>query len=371
MANSPSPLTTLRRQADRFGIRLLPLLMVLVCSALVIGLSRLRSGEVVASGIADGSSVALSTATTATITKVHVQVGEDVKAGQPLVSMSSLELSAELGEVEAQIRQVSHAGEVAQVELLRGLADDQRAEVLKLFEAERDALAARAEQELEHELAVTVTSSLSEAEQLAQAGMLEANAVRERVEAARFQTAQEKAASLVLRAKSEHVNALRKQIAKPVEYQRLLTATAELYKAELDVLIGQRDGLKAQLDALEIRAPYDGIVSELLPAGSVATAGLTVVRVVPPFARDVVAYVPPDSAPPVLAQETPYVVALADGRECSGMARARLTGSVERKPEQLVGPMGFSAFGFPVRIALGADCKLPIGQVVELRLSTP
>jgi multidrug resistance efflux pump len=370
MSRLPS-FRALTRQADRFGIRPLPLLMVLACAALVVTLSSLRKAEVIASGVADATSVALSTTTTATISKVHVQVGDLVKAGQNLVSMTSLALEGQLEEVEARIRHVAHSAEVAQVELLRGLADEQRAEVLKLFEAERDAQAARAEAERQREVSLTLSSALSEAESMAQAGMLEKGAVRSRVEAAQYQTAQEKAASLVMRAKTDHVNALRKELVKPAEYERLLTATAELYKAELEVLERERQSLRAQLAELNVRAPHDGIVGEVLPVGSVATPGVTVVRVVPPFARDVVAYVPPDAAPPMLAGETPYVVALADGRECSGVAQARLTGSVERKPEQLVGPMGYSAYGFPVRIALNTDCKLPIGQIVELRLRTP
>ncbi len=370
MSSSPS-FRTLRRQADRFGIRLLPLLMVLVCTGLVVGLSVARKSEVVATGVADATSVALSTTTTATISKVHVEVGQQVKAGQSLVSMSSLELSAKIEELDARIRQVAHAAEVAQVELLRGLADGQRSEVLKLFEAERDALTARAENERQHEVALTITSSLTEAEQLAQQGMLQKGEVRSRAEAAQVQSAQEKAASLVMRAKADHVAMLRKELQKPADFERLLAATAELYKAELDVLTRERQGLSVQLAALDVRAPHDGIVGEVLPVGSVATPGVTVVRVVPPFARDVVAYMPPDQAPPALLGETPYVVALADGRECTGVGAARFSGAVERKPEQLVGPMGFGAYGFPVRIALDSNCKLPIGQVVELRLSTP
>jgi multidrug resistance efflux pump len=364
-------LRSLTRSADRFGIRPLPLLMVLACTGLVLTLSAMRKAEVVASGVSDGPSVALSTDTIATVTKVHVQVGQVVKAGQSLVSMSSNALSGQLDDVEARIRQVAHEAEVAQVELLQGLAGEQREEVIRLFEAQRDALAARAEAEHQREVSVTINEALSQEQSLAQAGMLEKSVVRERLEAMQVQTALEKAAGIVSRAKNEHLVAVRTKLLKPAEYERLLTATAELYKAELEVLQRERDSVRAQLAALDVRAPHDGTVGEVLPVGTVVTPGITVVRVVPPFASDVVAYVPPDSAPPVLHGETPYVVALADGRECAGVAQARLTGSVERKPEQLVGPMGYAAYGFPVRIRLDDTCRLPIGQIVELRLSTP
>lgn len=367
----PSPLSrAVHRAADRFGIRPAALTLVLACSALVVTLSLMRQREFVASGVAQGSSIALSPETTATIVRVHVAVGQHVKQGELLVTLRSLELEAELAQVNASIRQVSRAADLAQAELLSGLASHQQEELLRLLEAERDARLALAERERERNEYLAAASFLSEAEELAKAGVLEAAVVRERADLARRQQAEQEAAEMLAKAQAEHAKALRK-LGKGQLPERLLTATAELHRAELEVLERQREGLERRIAALELRAPRDGIVSELLPEGTVVGPSLPVVRIVPPYAEGVIAYLPPDAPPPTLGDKASYTVALSDGRTCEGVTQPRPTGEVVRKPEQLIGPFGFGAYGFPVRIALDEHCRLPIGQVVELRLSNP
>jgi len=64
-------------------------------------------------------------------------------------------------------------------------------------------------------------------------------------------------------------------------------------------------------------------------------------------------------------------VVLADGSECRGSALPRSVGVVEAKPVQLGGPMSFDSNGFPLRVTLPDHCRLPVGQVVELRMDAP
>ncbi len=355
----------------RFGIRPAALFVVVACATLVFSLMQVRRAGFVATAVTQAPSTALSTLVSAKVERVHVAVGQSVVEGQLLATLSAPELESERDEIDARIRRLSRVAEVAQLDLMRGLDADQRKALLRLAEVQRDTRRAFAEEERETTEASAAVSFLSEAEKLVKAGMLAPGVAAERAQAATRESAQQKAAGALLAAENQRVAALRSELDQTGAANGLVEATAELYQAELEVLERRRAGLTARMASLTIKAPVDGVVAELMAQGSVALAGATVARVVPPYASDVIAFAPPEGMPPLLAGVVPFTVMLADGRECSGSGTPRTTGEVTRKPEQLVGPGGFGAYGFPVRVALDRSCRLPVGQIVELRLGTP
>ncbi len=355
----------------RFGIRPAALLLVVGCAALVYSLLGVRRAGFVASAVTQAPSAALASLVAAKVERVHVAVGQHVVAGQLLATLSSPELESEREEIEANIRRLAREAEVAQLELMRGLNKEQRDALVRLSEAQRDTRRAQAEEQRESAEAAAATSFLNEAQQLVKSGMLGPSAVAERAQLAAREASQQKESGARVVAESERATQLRRELDRMGAPKGLVEATAELFQAELDVLERQRAGVETRLAALALKAPMDGVVAELLPQGSVAALGMTVARVVPPYASDVVAFVPPEAALPAFAAVMPFHVQLADGRECSGSGHPFSTGEVTRKPEQLVGPGGYAAYGFPVRVALDRKCRLPIGQVVELRLGTP
>jgi len=355
----------------RFGIRPAALLVVLGCAALVFSMLQVRRGGFVATAVTQAPSAALSSLVAAKVARVHVALGQHVAEGQLIATLSAPDLESERDQVDASIRHLARQAEVAQLDLMRGLNAEQREALIRLTEVQRDTQRALATEEMESAEATAATSFLSEAETLVKAGMLEPAVAADRAQLAQRETAQQKAAAALAAAEHRRVAELRRELDQTGVPKGLIEATAQLYQAELEVLERQRSSVLTRMAALSIKAPVDGVVAELLPEGSVALAGTTVARVIPPYASGVVAFAPPEGMPPLLAGVVPYTVMLADGRECNGSGTPHSTGEVTRKPEQLVGPGGFGAYGFPVSIALDRNCRLPVGQIVELRLGTP
>jgi len=365
-----TPTRLLQQLFFRFGIRPAALLVVMGSGVLVFSMLRIRRSEFVAPAVTQATSAALASVIAARVARVHVSLGQRVRAGQLLATLSAPELESERDEVDARIRRLARAAEVAQLDLMRGLHAEQREALARLGEVQGATRRAEAEAEREGAEATAAVSFLAQAEQLVKAGMLAPDVAAERALVATRESAQQREAGAVLEAERRRVGALRRDLGRMDAPKGLVEATAELYEAELEVLQRRRSGLLASLTLLSLKSPVDGVVAEILPEGSVALAGATVARVVPPFASDVVAFAPASAPPSPLTGKVPFSVMLADGRECNGKASPRTTGELTRKPEQLVGPGGFGAFGFALSVALGSNCRLPIGQIVELRLST-
>ncbi len=356
----------------RFGIRPAALLLVVGCAGLVYSLMGVRRAGFVASAVTQAPSATLASLVDAKVEQVHVAVGDPVRQGQLPATLSSPELEREHDEIEGELQRLARAAEVAELELLRGLNAGQRDALERLGEAQRDARRAEAEAERRTAVATAASAFLGDAEKLAKAGMIEPAAVAERAQKALQESTQQKESGAVVQAESVRVAQLRRELDRMGAPKALVEATAGLYRVERDVLERRRASLQQRLTTLTLRSPLDGVVAEIVRPGSVVTVGVTVVRVVPPYASDVVAFVPVEASLPVFADVMSFSVLLADGRECRGQGHPYSTGEVVRKPEQLVGPGGFGAYGFPVRMPLaGVPCQLPIGQVVELRLGAP
>jgi hypothetical protein len=110
-------------------------------------------------------------------------------------------------------------------------------------------------------------------------------------------------------------------------------------------------------------------VAQLAAQGSQVQAGVTLARITSSKAEDVVLYASAQEGLPELGDEIAYTITLANGRECRGRGRPRAVGEALLKPAQLTSFGGFDSMGFPLRVPLPQGCTLPIGQVVDLRLT--
>lgn len=361
-------LTVVRELRERMDIRLPALLMVLGCSALCLVLWRQRHREFAGKAVTDAPVAVLMAHDAALVQTSLVSVGTRVREGQPLLTLHAGQLSAERRGVDARIQQTARSAELARLTLLQGLKQSQRDEALALLSAQREADLARAERERRGQEASAAAAMNEETERLHKAGLIDPYKAREQAALNTEKSSQSVESETRDAVESRHLFTLRKQLGALGVADELLTANERMYAAEVEVLMRERDELDARIAALTVRAPQAGLVAEIIAQGSTVQPGTVLARVAPPVAEDVVLYTSVREGLPSLTGELAYTVTLEDGRECSGLGRARSGSEATLKPVQLAGFAGLDSMGFPLRMALPAGCSLPIGQVVDLSL---
>lgn len=355
---------------DRLGVRPLPLIGVVVCS-LVAWFGSVH-GEVllVAPAITAATPTPQLVSAAALLAQVHVRVGQRVRRGDLLATLSAPEIEADRREVEGKIEQVVRSERLRQLELAqsqRELRMDAQARRMSAEHDRKEALARRARQQAEALLAEHVARDA--ADRLAQ-GLVAASDVASQNLAAQKQSLQRDEAESLLRAELERLVRLEQDEANaPDDLTALQAATSRLHEAELSILVSRRERISAQLQQLALRANTDGVVDQVLPAGSRVELGEPIMWIVPPFASEVVAYLDSAVSPQPHLRSAGYTVALSNGQQCEGQGTFRSSGRVEPKPSQLAGFLGNPGVGFALRVDLPIQCHLPIGQRVELRTS--
>jgi multidrug resistance efflux pump len=354
---------------DRMGIRAPAVLMVSGCAAVALTLWHQRGQEVVARAITEAPVAVVTSTQTATVGRVLVGLGDAVASGQPLISLESPELSAQKKLVEARIAHALRAAELARLELIRGLKQEERSRALMLIEAQRDLQATVAERTRRHAEADVAGGMLSEADKLREAGLIDPYRAREQAALYAERTSLEAESQAMSKLETQRLTALKKELTELGVSDELLAASERVHAAELEMLTRERDELEARLLALTVRAPHAGRVSELASAGSVLQPGDLVARVAPHVASRVAMYAAQSEGPPAVSGDAvAFTVTLADGRTCRGQDQVSVTSEALPKPAGLSGLAGIDVSGFPVRVRLPEHCTLPIGQLVELRL---
>jgi multidrug resistance efflux pump len=358
---------SLRRIVEKLGVRSVPLAGLVAAAAGIIALEHTRARNFVASGVTVAPETHHGSEIAGTVERVHVAPGTHVTPGQVLASLHSLELDAERAELDAEIQRTVHAGVLAQLQTSQNGREAALSALARLSQAERDRERAQAERELQANLAADAKGYLARVEELARSGVIEQRAVWTQEQLASRQASLENQAGALLEAETARSEALRKEVRGNVPSRALIEATARFYETELDVLKRRRENLDKLLAHLTVKARVPGVVTVVVAEGTTIQPGDSIATVVPARAAEVVAYAPPDITPPTLGANVAYSIVLADGRHCDGVGSPRSSGLVEQKPGQLVSFSSLASYGFPIHVSLPAECRLPVGQVVEFQ----
>ncbi len=358
---------SIRRLAERLGVRIVPLMGLAAAAVGIVALERTRATNFVASGVTRAPETQHGSEIAGTVQRVRVAVGTQVIAGQVLAELHSLALESQRAELDAEIRRTVRAGMLAELQTSQNGREAALSARSRLSQAERDREKAKADRELQASLAEDAKGYLARVEEMAKSGVIEQRAVWTQEQAAARQASLELQAGSLLEAEIARTEALKKEVRGSVSNQSVVEATARLYETELDVLNRRRENLDREIEQLTIKARVAGVVTALVMEGTAVRPGDSVATIVPTRAVEVVAYAPPDLPPPTLGGNVAFSIILGDGRHCDGAGSPISTGLVEAKPGQLMSVMSFAAYGFPIHVSLPPSCRLPVGQVVEFR----
>lgn len=143
--------------------------------------------------------------------------------------------------------------------------------------------------------------------------------------------------------------------------------TADYYAKQIEVLRARRGVLLENREALVVRASSSGVVSRVGWIGASIAAGSSVASVMPEFAEEIVAYIPPRIDPTAIGRGVATYLVAAETSECREAGRVRSRGAaVEEAPPQLKHLFRDPVHGMPVHISIPRDCRLANGQVLAL-----
>lgn len=142
--------------------------------------------------------------------------------------------------------------------------------------------------------------------------------------------------------------------------------TEALYAAELEVMQTRRSQLQETRSHLTVTSQISGRVALIAAKGSSVAFGTSVAAVIPEFANEIVAYVPPDTDPDRIQPGVPVQIA-RHFATCAGSGSVLRRGAaVEQMSGQIDNLFGIAAHGMPVYISVPSDCKLGVGQVLSV-----
>jgi multidrug efflux pump subunit AcrA (membrane-fusion protein) len=145
--------------------------------------------------------------------------------------------------------------------------------------------------------------------------------------------------------------------------------TEALYAKELAVLQIRRTQLLEDRESLTITASHPGRIAVVANTGSAVAKGSSIASVSPEFAEEIVAYVPPETQPTLVAIGATVHIA-RPAFACSGSGEVlRLGATVQEAPRQLLSLLRFPVHGLPVYISIPKDCQLGVGQVLSVEFA--
>ena len=144
--------------------------------------------------------------------------------------------------------------------------------------------------------------------------------------------------------------------------------TASTYlEARLETLHVRRTRIMEQREGLVVTANAVGIVSDVASLGAAIAEGSSVAEVMPAFAEEIVAYVPPSIDPSRIARGVSTYLVGSDSEACRAAGHVRNRGAqVEEAPKQLTHFLGLAVHGMPVHVTLPPGCRLINGQALAL-----
>jgi multidrug resistance efflux pump len=357
---------------DRLRIKPVSLLVFLASVGVLLFMARYRTAMIHAPAVGYARSVDhtpdLVSNVTATVETVHVQVGDKVAVGAPLVTLSSRALKRELAEVDAEIAMTEAQAEVEVGEL--AAREDERARDARTdaAKARRDLALARAEVARQERLAAGAATQLEDVSGRVKAGVSPVDTLREAQWTAEGERTGAEQAVAVARAAGALSGDLQNAVKAVEDRTSLADRLRQAKAAEVDLLRTKREGLLEDLSHLTIAARIAGRVKSVLQQGAPVDAEVSVATLVPLAATELVAYVPPEKNLVGLTEGTPVYVRST----CSGDSKVlRLGGGVVEAPEQLTNLLGrsFSSralYGMPVRVSLPAGCAYGVGEALTV-----
>ena len=143
--------------------------------------------------------------------------------------------------------------------------------------------------------------------------------------------------------------------------------TAAYYEKQLEVLQSRRAALLEDRKSLTIRSNFRGIVAEVTWVGASVAAGASVASVMPEFAEEIIAYIPPATQPEMITDAAAVYIVGAEFAACRLPGRVQRRGAaVVEAPGQLRQLFRDPLHGLPVHVSIPSECKLGIGQVLRL-----
>jgi multidrug resistance efflux pump len=359
---------------DRLRIKPLSLVVFLASVGVLVFMVQHRTTMIHAPAVGYARSVDhtpdLESEVIATVEAVHVQVGDKVAAGAPLVTLSSRALKRALAEVDAEIAMIQAQAEVEAGELAAEEEERAREARTDAAKARHDLALARAEAARQTRLAAGATSQLDEVSGRVKAGVSPVDTLREAQWTAEGERTGAEQAAAVARAAGALDGDLQKAVKALEGRGSLADALRRAKAAEVGLLRTRREGLVEDLSHLTISATIAGRVKSILQQGASVNMEDSVATVVPLVASELVAYVPPEKSLVGLTEGTPVYVRGG----CTGDSKVlRLGGGVVQAPEQLSNLLGraFSArvlYGMPVRVAVPEGCAYGVGEALTIDL---
>jgi multidrug resistance efflux pump len=145
--------------------------------------------------------------------------------------------------------------------------------------------------------------------------------------------------------------------------------TEAMFAAELRVLQTRRTQLEQGREQLTIHSMRTGRVAIIVPPGSSVAIGASVAAVIPEYAEEIVAYIPPETDPFRIAAGAPVSI-VQPSSLCDGKGEVLRRGAaVEEAPGQLTQFFRFPVHGMPVYISVPAGCSIAVGQVLAVEIA--
>jgi multidrug resistance efflux pump len=143
--------------------------------------------------------------------------------------------------------------------------------------------------------------------------------------------------------------------------------TDTFFRARLAELETARSQLLEDRLHTTVTSRSAGRVAFVVSLGSPVEVGGSVASVVPEYAEEIVAFVPPETDPQRIAPGLPVRVLDSQVAECRGTGVVQRRGaSVIEAPGQLAGFLGRPLHGMPVYISAPGSCPLGVGQVLSV-----
>jgi hypothetical protein len=120
---------------------------------------------------------------------------------------------------------------------------------------------------------------------------------------------------------------------------------------------------------LTIYSTHTGRVAIVVPPGSSVAIGTSVAAVIPEYAEEIVAYIPPETDP-FRIEAGASVSIVQPSSLCDGKGEVLRRGAaVEEAPGQLTQFFRFPVHGMPVYISVPTGCSIAVGQVLTVEIA--
>jgi multidrug resistance efflux pump len=148
-----------------------------------------------------------------------------------------------------------------------------------------------------------------------------------------------------------------------------LAQTELLVDEERWLLQTERSHLEQRRERLTIHSVQTGRVASVVPAGGSVAIGTSVAAVVPEYADEIVAYIPPETDPSRIDAGAPVSI-VQPPLLCDGEGEVLRRGAaVEEAPGQLTQFFRLPVYGMPVYISVPTDCSIAVGQVLAVEIA--